>query len=195
VILDANKSLGRALLPRAAGGLLVAVSALAALEAFGLLRRNWLLLWPGLLLAGGLAAAGAVAAEARRQGLSARAAWDSARLRPAASLALLALAGGLGEVLRAAGALPWPAGFAWPLSLLAWGTLLLAQAASDPSAPGGARARRIGALALLAGLLRGFEAIFGIQPGAVGTGWFVVLFAAAALCLRAPGPPLTGDDK
>jgi hypothetical protein len=166
-----------------AGWLLLAVSALALVEAFGLFRRNWLLLWPGVLLAGGVAAAAGVTLAAARRGLGPRRLLDDAQLRPQAALAALALAGGLGEVLRAAGALAGPLSFLWPLCLLALGGLLL---------PG---AGRIGLLVFVAGLLRGWEALFGIQPGAVGTGWFVFLFFAALQWVRLARPRPEGDDR
>jgi len=168
--------------------LLLAVSLLAAVEAFGLLRRNWLLLWPGVLLLAGAAGAARAAQQAARLGVPPRRWLGEARLFPALLLAGLALAGGLGEVLRAAGVLPGPLSFIWPLCLLALGGVLLA-------APGPGQAARIGLLVLLAGLLRGFEAAFGIQPGAVGTGWFVVLAYAAVRWLRAARPADAGEDQ
>lgn len=178
MIVNANKGLNAGLAPYA-GWLMAAVSLLAAVEAFGLLRRDWLYLWPGLLLAGGLAAGVSAALAARKGGLA------EARLRLAATVAALLAAGGLGEVLRAAGALPGPMSFVWPLCLLILGGLAMQAAAQ----------RRAGALMMLAGAMRGFEAAFGVQPGAVGTGWFVVLFVAAVMLLRAARPPAPGGDR
>jgi hypothetical protein len=153
---------------RAAGWVLAAVSLLAALEAFGLFRRNWILAWPGLLLAAGLAGAAL--------------AWRSSRAArgPRWGLAALALAGGLGEVARAAGLVPAVASFVWPAALLA----LVARCLAPSAGAAGPRWQRLGATLALAGLLRGLEAVFGVQPGAVGTGWFVVLFVAAVQMLR-----------
>jgi hypothetical protein len=168
------------------GWVLAAVSLLAGVEAFGLLRRNWLLLWPGVLVAAGLAGLVVAVREARQRGLAAAQAVNDARLRPLLILASLAAFGGLGEVHRAIGPWGWWAGFIWPACLVTLGFLCLPGAAEAEGA-NAARDRRLGLLLLLAGALRAFEAIFGIQPGAVGTGWFVVLFAAALLWLRGRG--------
>jgi hypothetical protein len=152
---------------RAAGWLLALVSLLAGLEAFGLFRRSWELVWPGVLLAGGLAGAILAWRSDRARGLP---------LRLAGGL----LAGGLGEVARAAGWLPELVSFAWPAALLALSALI----ALPHVHMGGHPRLRLGATVALAGLLRALEAVFGVQPGAVGTGWFVFLFVAAVQMLR-----------
>ena len=189
---------------RPAGWLFLAISLLAAVEAFGFFRRNLLFLWPGLLLAAGLAAAGLTVRAALAEGHSLRKPLrmlNDAELRPEWALALLALAGGLGEVLRVAGALPALMSFLWPACLLAFGVLLM-----SPSVAGGgggpssadstgrsrskipvAERRGLAALLILSGLMRALEAVFGVQPGAIGTGWFVVLLLAAIQILRANG--------